>query len=82
MVNALARAFRAQKLQDEGRWIFVTTSTFSVQAIHFASRISLRVVLINGKRLTAMMVEHGVRVRIGRTVEFKRLDEDSFPEEE
>jgi restriction endonuclease Mrr len=29
-----------------------------------------------------MMVEHGVRVRIGRTVEFKRLDEDSFPEEE
>ena len=82
MVNALARAFRAQKLLDEGRWVFVTTSAFSVQAIHFASRISLRVVLINGKRLTAMMVEHGVRVRIGRTVEFKRLGEDFSPEEE
>jgi restriction system protein len=38
--------------------------------------------LINGKRLTELMVEHGVGVRISRTVEFKRLDEDFFSEEE
>ena len=81
LAKAMARIFRAQKLLDEGRWVFAATSAFSAQAIDFASRISQRVVLINGKRLTAMMVEHGVRVRISRTVEFKRLDKDSFPEE-
>jgi len=61
--------------------VFVTTSAFSAQAIEFASRIPQRVVLINGKRLTELMVEHGVGVRISRTVDFKRLDEDFFSEE-
>jgi restriction system protein len=62
--------------------VFVTTSAFSAHAIDFASRIPQRVVLINGKRLTELMVDHGVGVRISRTVEFKRLDEDFFSEEE
>ena len=62
--------------------VFVTTSAFSAQAIDFASRMPQRVALINGKRLTELMVEHGVGVRISRTVEFKRLDEDFFSEEE
>ena len=47
-----------------------------------ASRIPQRVVLINGKRLTELMVEHGVGVRTSRIVEFKRLDEDFFSEED
>jgi len=61
--------------------VFVTTSAFSAMAIEFASRIPQRVVLINGKRLIELMVEHGVGVRISRTVDFKRLDEDFFSEE-
>lgn len=61
--------------------VFVTTSAFSAQGIDFALRIPQRVVLINRKRLTELMVEHGVGVRITRTVEFKRLDEDFFSEE-
>ena len=61
--------------------VFVTTSTFSSQAIEFASRIPQRVVLIDGKRLTELMIEHSVGVRLSRTIEFKRLDEDFFSEE-
>lgn len=61
--------------------VFVTTSTFSQQAIEFASRIPQRVILIDGKRLTELMVEHGVGVRSSRVLEFKRLDEDFFSEE-
>lgn len=61
--------------------VFVTTSTFSSQAIEFASRIPQRVVLIDGKRLTELMIEHSVGVRLSRTIEFKRLDEDFFTEE-
>lgn len=61
--------------------VFVTTSTFSAQAMEFVSRIPQRVVLIDGRRLTELMVEHGVGVRSSRVLEFKRLDEDFFAEE-
>lgn len=61
--------------------VFVTTSTFSSQAIEFASRIPQRVILIDGKRLTELMIEHGVGVRSSRVLEFKRLDEDFFSED-
>lgn len=61
--------------------VFVTTSTFSAQAVEFASRIPQRVILIDGRRLTELMVEHGVGVRSSRVLEFKRLDEDFFSED-
>lgn len=61
--------------------VFVTTSAFSAQAIEFASRIPQRVVLIDGQRLTDLMIEHSVGVRSGRILEFKRLDEDFFSDE-
>lgn len=61
--------------------VFVTTSTFSQQAIEFASRIPQRVILIDGKRLTELMIEHGVGVRSSRILEFKRIDEDFFVED-
>jgi restriction system protein len=61
--------------------VFVTTSTFSLQAVEFAGRIPQRVVLIDGRRLTELMIEHGVGVRSSRVLEFKRIDEDFFSEE-
>jgi len=61
--------------------VFVTTSTFSSQAVEFAARIPQRVILIDGKRLTELMIEHGVGVRSSRMLEFKRIDEDFFVEE-
>lgn len=61
--------------------VFVTTSTFSQQAIEFASRIPQRVILIDGKRLAELMIEHGVGVRSSRILEFKRIDENFFVEE-
>ena len=61
--------------------VFVTTSTFSTQAIEFASKIPQRVVLIDGKRLTELMIEHTVGVRSSRVLEFKRVDEDFFSDD-
>lgn len=60
--------------------VFVTTSTFSAPAVEFAARIPQRVILIDGERLTRLMIEHGVGVRSSRVLEFKRLDEDFFSE--
>jgi restriction system protein len=61
--------------------VFVTTSTFSAPATEFVSRIPQRIILMDGKRLAELMIEHSVGVRTSRVLEFKRLDEDFFSEE-
>ncbi|KUR81319.1 restriction endonuclease [Novosphingobium sp. Fuku2-ISO-50] len=58
--------------------VFVTTSTFSKQALDYAKGLQQRVILIDGARLTELMVEFGVGVRASRVIEVKRLDEDFF----
>lgn len=62
--------------------VFVTTSTFTAGAIEFVRHIPQRVILIDGQRLAELMIEHKVGVRVSRTIEFKRVDEDFFSEEE
>ena len=61
--------------------VFVTTSTFSSHATEFVRHLTQRVVLIDGRQLSDLMIEHGVGVRVIQTLEFKRLDEDFFAEE-
>jgi restriction system protein len=62
--------------------VFVTTSKFSSEAIEYARHLTQRVVLIDGQRLTELMIEHGVGVRLSRAIEFKRIDENFFDEDE
>lgn len=61
--------------------VFVTTSSFSAPAIDYARALQQRVILIDGARLTELMVEFGVGVRVSRVVDVKRLDEDFFADE-
>lgn len=61
--------------------VFVTTSSFSNQARDYVRHLTQRVILIDGERLTELMIEYGVGVRINRAIAFKRLDEDFFTEE-
>lgn len=62
--------------------VFVTTSKFSAEAIDFARHLAQQVILIDGRRLTELMIEHGVGVRLNRAIEFKKIDEDYFDEED
>jgi restriction system protein len=62
--------------------VFVTTSTFSPSALEFAKHLTQRVILIDGSALADLMVEHDVGVRVNRAIEFKRIDEDFFIEED
>ena len=62
--------------------VFVTTSIFNQSAIDYVRHLAQRVILIDGKRLADLMIEHNVGVRVSRTIDFKRLDEDFFSEEE
>lgn len=61
--------------------VFVTTSSFSTPATDFVQHLPQRIVLIDGDRLADLMIEHGVGIRVARSVEVKRLDEDFFVEE-
>jgi restriction system protein len=49
-------------------------------AVETANRLAQRVILIDGGRLSELMIEYGVGVRTTRLIEIKRLDEDFFEE--
>ncbi|MBN8963726.1 MAG: restriction endonuclease [Rhizobiales bacterium] len=61
--------------------VFVTTSEFSAQAKEFVKHLPQRIVLIDGKRLAELMIEHKVGIRVERSIEVKRIDEDFFLDE-
>jgi restriction system protein len=67
--------------QGASKGVFVTTSTFSRQALDYAKSLQQRVILIDEARLTELMTEFGVGVRVSRSIEVKRVDEDFFSDE-
>jgi restriction system protein len=60
--------------------VFVTTSHFPKSAVEYVGRVSKRVVLIDGEELAALMVTHGVGVRVKSRYEVKEIDSDYFVE--
>lgn len=58
--------------------IFITTSRFSDDAHQYASGIDTKVVLIDGQRLTDLMIDAGVGVSSSTAYEIKSLDTDYF----
>ena len=58
--------------------VFVTTSFFPTTALDFITRVSKRVVLIDGPELARLMIRHGVGARTKASYEIKRIDEDYF----
>lgn len=72
----------AGSLAERGasKGVFVTTSGFVASAWSYAERIPQTVVLIDGERLTRLLVAYGVGVRVTRRIELKRVDLDYFEE--
>jgi restriction system protein len=60
--------------------VFVTTSYFPATAYDFVTRLSKRVVLIDGLELASLMMRHCVGVRVTEVYQLKRLDEQFFVE--
>ena len=61
--------------------VFVTTSSFTRSAVETAGRLSKRIVLIDGDRLAALMIQFNVGTRIEETFHLRRMDEDFFLDE-
>lgn len=58
--------------------VFITTSSFTRDAREFASQVADSIVLIDGVRLTSLMIEHGVGVAHYRVLRLPKVDEDYF----
>lgn len=61
--------------------VFITTSTFTQNAIDYINTVDPNVVLIDGKRLVDLMIEYGLGVSVSNTIEIKKIDSDYFVEE-
>jgi restriction system protein len=60
------------------RGIFITTSRFSTGAREYAKGIGTRVILIDGQRLTELMIKYGVGVQKRQVFTVVEVDEDYF----
>jgi len=58
--------------------VFITTSSFSQEAVRYVSTIEAKIVLIDGKRLAELMIDYGVGVTTVTTYQLKRVDSDYF----
>jgi restriction system protein len=61
--------------------VFLTTSTFSREAIEYATQIDTKVVLIDGMTLARHMIDFNVGCQPVQIFEIKRIDSDFFVEE-
>jgi len=60
--------------------VFITTSRFTDDAKRFVagSKTDKKIALIDGVRLTELMIEYGLGVSLERTIQVKRIDQDFF----
>ena len=71
----------ALDLHKARKGVFITTSSFSREAQEYVGLIEKRIVLIDGARLAALMIEYGVGGTTRQTLTIKTLDSDYFLEE-
>ncbi len=77
-IQKFAGALQGQKAK---KGIFITTSDFTKNAIDFVTNIDSKIILINGDRLTELMIEHNVGVTSIASYEVKKIDSDYFIED-
>lgn len=67
--------------QRARKGVFITTSSFTVEANDYASRIESKVVLIDGRQLADFMIDFDLGVTIAASYAVKRIDSDYFEEQ-
>jgi restriction system protein len=61
--------------------VFITTSSFTQEALASATKHDARIVLIDGEKLATLMIDQGLGVTLAASYEVKRIDSDYFAEE-
>jgi restriction system protein len=60
------------------RGVYFTTSFFPASAYDYINQSSFRVVLIDGRKLTSLMMKHNIGVRVKQEIKIRRMDESYF----
>lgn len=60
--------------------VFVTTSSFTKEAIDYKPCNETKIVLIDGEQLAQLMIDYNLGVTAQQTYEIKRMDNDYFGE--
>jgi len=66
--------------QGAKKGIFITTSSFTKDALNYVPRNETKIVLIDGEHLAQLMIDYNLGVASQRIYEVKRLDSDYFEE--
>jgi len=77
-IQKFAGALQGQRAR---KGIFLTTSSFSKEAIEYVKYIDSKIILIDGARLSEYMIDHNVGISPIAVYEVKRIDSDYFIED-
>lgn len=77
-IQKFAGALQGQRAR---KGVFITTSSFTKEALEYVSMIESKIILIDGERLASLMAEHNVGVSVVGQYEVKKIDSDYFDEE-
>ena len=61
--------------------VFLTTSRFTDEALDYVERVDNKIVLVDGKTLAELMLDHGIGCSLSASYEVKRIDSDYFTDE-
>jgi restriction system protein len=70
--------FGSLDMHKASKGLFVTTSSFTKSASETAEKLGKRIVLIDGRDLTKLMIRFNVGCRVEEIFEMKRIDEEFF----
>lgn len=76
-IQKFAGALQGQRAK---KGVFITTSKFTNEAEQFVRNIDSKIILIDGEKLTKLMIEHGIGVSTISAYEVKKVDGDYFEE--
>lgn len=70
--------FGSLDMHKATKGLFVTTSSFTKAAMETAEKLGKRIVLIDGRDLTKLMIRFNVGCRVEEVFEMKKIDEEFF----
>jgi len=58
--------------------VLITTSCFSQEALEYVQRIEKRIVLVDGKQLADLMIDHDIGVNVFQTYKVNSVWSDGY----
>jgi restriction system protein len=76
-IQKFAGALQGQRAR---KGVFITTSSFTKDALEYAERIDSKLILIDGEQLSQLMIDYDIGVTPIASYHLKRIDSDYFNE--